>query len=190
MTPERRRVDFVGRTRNRQWHTDQQDPVSAPAAAQEMIDPVKMERERCHTARVRVSPGQEMVKGASTMCEWSPSLPPLLHRSKERIFNEYHQSFSFTFSRVHPDYPRWTSCFLHLSSQSSCAFALTPAPVLSSFLPLAEPCEPEDLSCRFLTNRTSLSEARLWQTEEKVQQVRHSDCQQEESPSFLTFLWS
>ena len=51
-----------------------------------------------HTARVRVSPGQEMVKGASTMYEWSPSLPPLLHRSKERIFNEYHQSFSFTFS--------------------------------------------------------------------------------------------
>ena len=30
----------------------------------------------------------------------------------------------------------WTSCFLHFSSQSSCAFALTPAPVLSSFLPL------------------------------------------------------
>ena len=42
----------------------------------------------------------------------------------------------FHFFRVHPDYQRWTSCFLHLSSQSSCAFALTPAHVLSSFLPL------------------------------------------------------
>ena len=42
----------------------------------------------------------------------------------------------FHFFRVHPDYQRWPSCFLHLSSQSSCAFALTPAPVLSSFLPL------------------------------------------------------